>query len=114
MSDVEKAVKKFRDSPSPVIMTPAEHLALCEHYGAIKPNDYENPFMGKVIQIREPQFAGLESDVYESPIDTFIPPEEEEPHFIPPLADDLDELTVPELPSEYDDEDQEIPEDPYA
>lgn len=113
MSDVEKAVKKFRESPSPVTMTPAEHLALCSFYGAIRVGDYENPFMGKVIQIREPEFGQYESDSFELPIETFVAEPEVEERILPPLADSLDELTVPELPYDEDDA-SEIEENPFA
>ncbi len=113
-SPVDRVVRKFRESPSPVLLTPQEHKDLCSFYGAIIPNDYENPFMGKVIQIRELEFDPYEgSGQVDLPIgDTFIPQPEPESDYIAPLADDLYAQTS-EPEDEYD-ENEVIDEDPNA
>lgn len=101
MNEVERAIKKFQQSPSPVILSSAEHKALCTYYGAIRPDDYEHPFMGKVITIREPEFEN--DGAFELPISTFLPAPEPENHFVAPLADELDRYATEFPPDEDDD-----------
>lgn len=117
MNEVDHIIRKFRDSPSPVVMTPAEHRAFCSYYGAVKSNDYANPFMGKVIEVREPEWKmpnpdELLEEEYEAPVEERPAPEEEEKHFVPPLVEGLDTSFPEEEEGEQDEDD--ITEDPFA
>ncbi len=119
MNETDRIVKKFRDAPGPVVvMTPAEHQAFCLFYGAVKPNDYGNPFMGKIIEIREPEFVDempiMPEEAYEAPIGpTFIPEDDELDTFLPAPVDDLASDPLEEVDTALETE-AVIEEDPYA
>lgn len=122
MSIEERAAQKFRSSPSPVQFTKEEYLAFCRVYGVVQPNNYEDPFMGKVITIRESEFdtlspqsfdaAPLEDGDYSDPHATFIAEATQEPDpFMASLIPELDDVAEEEDEEPTDDI---IEEDPYA